>query len=140
MRVCGVDLKGSEALLAIVSTDGDKAIHIPCATKRIALSDDKDAEAVRAFLQTIRTFHHENAIDAFAIKSRAHGGKMGGGAVSFKLETLFQLVECETAFVNPVALAKFARGNLGVVPESILRYQEDAYRCAAFHLNRAGEL
>jgi hypothetical protein len=138
--VCGVDLKGSAALLAIVSTTSDGAIHIPCATKRIALSDDKDAEAVRAFLQTIRTFHHENAIDVFAIKSRAHGGKMGGGAVSFKLETLFQLIECETAFVNPVALAKFGRGNLGGIPASILRYQEDAYRCAAFHLNKVGEL
>jgi hypothetical protein len=135
-----MDLKGNEALLAIVSATGDGAVHIPCGTRRIKLSDDKDAEAVRSFLQTIKTFHHENAIDAFAIKSRAHGGRMGDGAVSFKLETMFQLVGCETTFVNPVALARFTRGNLAGIAPTILKYQENAYRCAAFHLNKAGEL
>jgi len=140
VKVCGVDLKGNDALLAIVSTNGDGAVHIPCATRRISLSDDKNAETVRAFLQTIKTFHHENAIDAFAIKSRAHRGQMAGGAVSFKIETLFQLIECEIVLVNPVALAKFGRGNFAGSPASILKYQQDAYRCAAFHLNKVGAI
>ena len=65
---------------------------------------------------------------------------MGGGAISFKIETLFQLVDCEAVFVNAVALASFAKGNLAGVPNGLLKYQEDAYRCAAFHLNKVGAI
>lgn len=139
MIVCGVELKASEARLVLVSVKGDDPHHIGCKTRKLSLGDDKDSSAVKGLLQAVKTFAHEHGVDVFAIKARAKGGKRGGGAVSFKIETLFQLSDCEVVFVNPVALSKFAKTNLGGIPGGILKYQEDAYRCGVYHLKRAKE-
>ncbi len=45
---------------------------------------------------------------------------MAGGAVSFKIETLIQLVEgCNTRFVSPIALSNFAKKELEGYPEKL---------------------
>ena len=60
-------------------------------------------------------------VDKFAIKTRAEKGRMAGGAVSFKIGTLIQLVEgCNTTFVSPVALPNFAKKELEGYPEKCL--------------------
>ncbi|WP_164898812.1 DUF3010 family protein [Mesorhizobium sp. M7A.F.Ca.MR.362.00.0.0] len=138
--VCGVDLKASEARLVLVSVKDDDPHHISCKTRKLNLGDDKDTSSVKALLQAVRTFAHEHGVDVFAVKARAKGGQMGGGAVSFKIETLFQLSDREVVFVNPVALSKFAKTNLGGIPDGVLKYQEDAYRCGVYHLKSAKEL
>lgn len=136
MIVCGVDLKASEARLALVSAKDGGPHHIACGTRKLTLGDDKDSNSVKALLQAIKTYAHENAVDAFAIKARANGGQMGGGAVSFKIETLFQLSDKDVVFINAVALSKFAKTNLGGVPASVFQYQIDAFRCGGFHLKK----
>lgn len=139
MKVCGVTIKSSTAQLAIVECSEDGPSLVQCETKKIQLADDKNAADIRSFLHAIKTFAHENGVDTFAIKARAHGGQMAGGAVSFKIETLIQLVEdCDCVLVNAVALSKFASKNVAGLPAGLLRYQEDAYRCAAYHLHKSG--
>lgn len=139
MRVCGVDIKSNEARLAIVGDDGETPMLVGCDTRKIALSDDKDAATLKSFLHSINAFAHENSIDAFSIKARAHKGKMAGGAVSFKIETLIQLVEGRpSVLVNPVALSKFAKKNIAGIPGGLFAYQEDAFRCAAYYLHKEG--
>lgn len=141
MIVCGVDLKASEARLALVSVNSDASpYHIGCKTKKLILDEDKNTDSVKTFLQAVKTFAHENGVDAFAIKARAKKGAMSGGAVSFKMEVLFQLSDREVVFVNPVALAKFAKSNLGGIPAGVLIYQNDAYLCGAYHLKKTGQL
>ena len=137
MIVCGVDLKASEARLALVSVKEDSPHFTDLNTKKLTLGDDKDVKVIKAFLQAVKTFAHENRVDVFAIKARAKGGKMGGGAVSFKIETLFQITDCEVVFVNPTALSNFAKTNLGGLPDGLLKYQHDAYRCAVYQLKKA---
>ena len=62
-----------------------------------------------------------DTVDKFAIKTRAKKGRMAGGAVSFKIETLIQLVEgWNTRFVSPVALSNFAKKELEGYPEKCL--------------------
>ncbi|HWU19318.1 MAG TPA: DUF3010 family protein [Devosia sp.] len=139
MKVCGVTIKSNVAQLAIVEDTEDGPILVNCGTKKIELADDKNAADIRSFLHSIKTFAHENGIDTFAIKARAHGGQMAGGAVSFKIETLIQLVEdCDCILVNAVALSKFADKNVAGLPAGLLKYQEDAYRCAAYHMHKGG--
>ncbi|MDQ0996849.1 hypothetical protein QFZ34_002031 [Phyllobacterium ifriqiyense] len=140
MIVCGVDLKSSEARLVLVSVENNDPHLIPCKTKKLTLGDDKDSSAIKSFLQAIKTFAHENGVAVFAIKARAKGGQMGGGAISFKIETLFQLSDCDVVFVNATALSKFSKTNLGGIPDGVLKYQYDAYRCGVFQLAKAGRL
>lgn len=82
MIVCGVDLKGSEARLAVVTVKDDLAFHLPTKTKKITLGDDKDNGSIKNFLQTLKSFAHENHVDVFAIKARAKSGQMAGGAMN----------------------------------------------------------
>ncbi|MEP4197273.1 MAG: DUF3010 family protein [Aliishimia sp.] len=63
------------------------------------------------------------AAHACVCETRAKKGKMARGAVSFKIETLIQLVEdCDTRFVSPVALSNFAKKQLEAYPQKLLVY------------------
>ena len=138
MLVCGVDLKASEARLALVRTEAEGFAHVSCETKKLTLSDDRDAAALQVLLHAIQSFAHQNRVERFVIKARNKNGQMAGGAVSFKIETLFQISGCPVDFVTAQALSRFAKGNMGGVPAKVLGYQKDAFRSAALFLSRAG--
>lgn len=58
---------------------------------------------------------------------------MAGGAVSFKIETLIQLVEgCGARFVSPIALSNFATKELEAYPEKLLVYLKNAFLAEAY--------
>lgn len=134
MVVCGVDLKASEARLAIVRADNGTFVHVTSETKKLALKDDRDAQSLHTLLKAIKAFAHQNGVEVFVIKTRAQKGQMAGGAISFKIETLFQLSGTEIRFISPQALAKFAKGNMAGTPQTVLEYQKDAFRMGAHHL------
>lgn len=55
----------------------------------------------------LQQFSRNHEIDVFVIKTCAKKGRMAGGAVSFKIETLIRPVEgSEIKFVSPVALSE----------------------------------
>jgi hypothetical protein len=106
-------------------------------TTRIELTDDTSETDLRAFLTSMQEFAREHQIDTFVIKTRAKKGKMAGGAVSFKIETLIQLVEgSDTRFVSPVALSNFAKKQLEAYPEKLLVYLKNAFLAGAYALTK----
>jgi hypothetical protein len=106
-------------------------------TTRIELADDTSDADLRSFLASLHEFARDNEVETFAIKTRARKGKMAGGAVSFKIETLNQLVEgCETKFVNPVALSHFAKKEVEEHPEKLLIYLRNAFLAGAYVLTK----
>tara|TARA_R110002126_G_scaffold167330_5_gene315562 strand:+ start:22043 stop:22480 length:438 start_codon:yes stop_codon:yes gene_type:complete len=136
VRVCGVELSGSEARLAVVELDhegGPKYIELD--TKKIKLSNDKSSEAIKSFKSAIQSFAHENAIEIVCIKDRAHKGRFAGGAISFKLESLIQSIDgCEIKFVSPQTLASFEKKNYAGAPSGMPKYLKPAFSSAAFVL------
>lgn len=142
MRICGVQISGSTANLAVVSpNEGGGVAYHPCHTRKITLEDEKSSESLRAFLASITAFAHENALDGFCIKQRASGGHLGAGGASFKVEALVQMVPgIPTYFANPVALSRFAKTNVAGLPNGLQNYLADAYRCGAFQLMRLGAI
>jgi len=134
--ICGVDIKGKEANLAIVSSDSEGNIeHINCATKKLSLHDHEDAASLDALMKAIKAFANENKIDGFAIKSRKATGQLAAGGITFKIEALFQLSGTEVTFVSPPTLAAFTKkSNVATPPQSVKQYQADAYRAAAWKL------
>ncbi|MGJ8629282.1 MAG: DUF3010 family protein [Sulfitobacter sp.] len=108
---------------------------------RIELEDDTSEADLRSFLADLQEFSREHEIDTFVIKTRAKKGRMAGGAVSFKIETLIQLVEgCRTKFVSPVALAHFAKKRLEEYPEKLPVYLKNAFLSGAYALTKPGFL
>jgi len=138
MRVCGCEISAQEVRLAVVQLDGDGKVEmLRLKITRIELADDTSETDLRAFLASLQAFAREHQIDTFVIKTRARKGKMAGGAVSFKIETLIQLVDgCDTRFVNPVALSNFSKKQLEAYPEKLLVYLKNAFLAGAYALTK----
>ena len=138
MRVCGCEISAQEVRLAVVYRDDeDNVAMLPLKTTRIDLADDTSEADLRSFLASLQEFARDNEVEVFAIKTRAKRGRMAGGAVSFKIETLIQLVEgCDTKFVNPVALSHFAKKEVEEYPEKILVYLKNAFLAGAYVLTK----
>lgn len=74
MKTCGIEIKGSEAIIAVASLDNQVLTHVALATKKIALEDDDEAANVKAFAAQVRAFVQANAIERIAIKKRSKKG------------------------------------------------------------------
>ena len=138
MRVCGCEISAQEVRLAVVHLNDEGNVEmLRLKTTRIELEDDTSEADLRSFLAALHEFSRENEIDTFVIKTRAKKGRMAGGAVSFKIETLIQLVEgCHTRFVSPVALAHFAKKEVEEYPEKLPVYLKNAFLSGAYALTR----
>ena len=142
MRVCGCEISASEVRLAVVHHDDEGGVEmLRLGTTRLELNDDTSEADLRSVLADLQEFAQEHEIDVFAIKTRAKKGRMAGGAVSFKIETLIQLVEgSQTKFVNPVALSHFAKNDLDEYPEKLPVYLKNAFLSGAYALTKPGFL
>lgn len=137
MIVCGVEIKGQEAILAVAERDDEHNIlHLNCATKRLALGDERDVQSLLAMQQAIKAFANQNNIDSFVVKARQSRGQLAAGGVTFKIEALFQLSGTPVGFVSAPALAAFAKKNMGGVPSTVKAYQTDSFRAAALHISK----
>jgi len=138
MVVCGCEISAKEVRLAAVRQNDEGIIELlRLKTTRIELDDDTSEIDLRSFLAALQEFSRENEVDTFVIKTRAKKGRMAGGAVSFKIETLIQLVEgCHTRFVSPVALAHFAKKEVEEYPEKLPVYLKNAFLAGAYALTR----
>ncbi|MBR0644839.1 DUF3010 family protein [Plastoroseomonas hellenica] len=134
MIVCGVEIKGKEAILCLVQRSPDGSVHIKSDIKKLALIEERDARSLVNMKSSIEAFAHQNGLGAFVIKTRQSSGILASGGTTFKIEALFQLSGTPVVFVSPPALSAFAKGNLGGVPSSVVGYQADAYRAGAWHL------
>ena len=92
MRTCGIEIKGSEAIICLMILK-DGLFELPdCRQNRFALSKDQDQEQMRHFQFTFAKFIEDYKISQLVIKERPQKGKFAGGAVGFKFEAAFQLI------------------------------------------------
>ena len=135
MKVCGVEIKAKEAILAIVESDAEgNLLHIKSASKKLTLDDDRDCKSVSVLYEAIRALAKDHKLSGFVIKTRQTKGTMAAGGITFKIEGLFQLSGTPVDFVSPQALSKLASKNTGGIPATINQYQNDAYLAAVSHL------
>ena len=91
MRVCGCEISASEVRLAVAYHDDEGGVEmLRLKTTRVVLEDDTSEADLRSVLADLQQFSRDHEIDVFVIKTRAKKGRMAGGAVSFKIETLIQ--------------------------------------------------
>ncbi|WP_177235714.1 DUF3010 family protein [Ensifer sp. OV372] len=138
MKVCGLQIKASEAILVIVEEVAGAPALVACKTKRLVLKNHEDGAELESFLQAAKSFLHENAIEIIAVKKRAGSGAMASSGVTFKIETLFQLAHKNIAFISPQAIKSFSKSNAGGIPYGVAAYQKDAYLSAGCCLKSAG--
>lgn len=105
MRVCGVEIKGSEAILCLMEYQ-DGLFNLPdCRQTRIALSQDNQSDQVRKFQFAVRKLVEDYKIQQLVIKERPQKGKFAGGAVGFKIEAALQLLDnCNVSLLSATEL------------------------------------
>ena len=101
MRVCGVELKGNDAILCVMQR-ANGLYDIPhIRVPKISIKDASDAEQVKDFQFAFSKLLSDYKVDKVVIKGRALKGKFAGGPVGFKLEAAIQLInEVEVEIVS----------------------------------------
>ncbi len=140
MRVCGVEIKGSEAILCLMEYQ-DGLFNLPdCRQTRIALSQDQQTEQVRKFQFSLRKLVEDYKIQHLVIKERPQKGKFAGGAVGFKIEAALQLLDnCHVSLLSATELKeKIKRFPLPVdfKATGLKAFQETAFLTAYAFLAR----
>jgi hypothetical protein len=134
MIICGIEIKGSEAIIAVASLDQQALSHVALNTRKIALDDDDEAANVKAFAARVRAFVAENAIERIAIKKRGKKGEFAGGPTTFKIEGVLQLLEgCDVTLLSPQTINAQHKKHDFALPATLNKYQHEAYKtaCAA---------
>ncbi len=134
-RICGIELKSSEAILVIVDCDDCQFVDVE--PKKIKLSDDESCALIKSFYDSIVGYSKDNHIDTFVIKKRAKKGKMAGGSVSFKIEAIIQLSgAAEVKFVSGQGIAAAHKKQPFEIPEGIMKYQINAFMAASLYIRQ----
>lgn len=139
MRICGVDLKGSDAIFALIDVDGEDISPINSQTRKIRFGESSEQESARHFFDAISGFIRDHQIDHVAIRQRAKKGPFAGGPVTFKMEGLFQLCpDAHTRLFSGPSIAAANRSHSFDVPNELNQYQLHAYLtacCAAVSIS-----
>lgn len=139
LRVCGIELKSSEAILVVVENSTGTVELIDTEPKKLKIGEDENSTEVRSFFDAFVDFIRDNNIDIIVLKKRAKKGKMAGGSVSFKLEALIQLNGIvDTVFVSGQGIAATHKKDQFEIPESLNKYQETAFMAACLYLRKNG--
>ncbi|ANB21536.1 hypothetical protein A6F57_04775 [Alteromonas stellipolaris] len=133
MKVCGVDLKGNEANVCLLSLI-DGLFHVPdCRTRRLTLADSS-AKGLKSFQSTFAKLVADYKIDAVIIRQRQSKGKFAGSAIGFKLEAAIELIEGLNVVVySPTDIKESLRRNPIAVPfaeTGLKQFQEPAFTSA----------
>lgn len=131
MRTCGVEIKGSEVLLCLLSKDNDVFDIRDVRQTRFVLSNANNTEEVRKFQFDFAKLMHDYQVDTVAIKQRPHKGKFAGSAVGFKLEAAIQLIQdLEVNLLNPIEIKEQLKRNpmpIEFEETGLKKFQEPAF-------------
>ena len=131
MTICGIEIKGSEAIFALVTPHLE---HVAVATKKLALDDDEDAASVKAFAANLAAFVKTQGITRMVIKKRSKKGEFAGGPTTFKIEGILQLLDdCDVQLLSPQTLNAQFKKHAFELPATLNKYQHEAFKvaCAA---------
>ena len=92
MRICGVDLTGSDAVICLLEL-GQGQFNLPdCRVRKLMLKKVHTTEDLRQFQFEFAKLMSDYSVDKVVIRERMPKGKFAGGAISFKLESAIQLI------------------------------------------------
>ncbi|WP_339426152.1 DUF3010 family protein [Pseudomonas proteolytica] len=128
MTLCGIEIKGSEAIIAVAAPD---LTHVTLATKKIALEDDDEAANVKAFASQVAAFVRDNGITRIAIKKRSKKGEFAGGPTTFKIEGVLQLLDgVDVTLLSPQTINAQYKKHSFELPATLNKYQHEAFKTA----------
>ena len=109
MKVCGVELKGSDAVICLLSME-DGIFDIPdCRVRKVTLEKNQN---LKFFQSTFAKLMSDYKIEKVTIRERPTVGKFSGAAIGFKLEAAIQLIDdLDVELITPVDIKAYIKKN-----------------------------
>lgn len=92
MITCGIEIKGSEVILCLLSKQDGLFQIADCRQTRHTFNNPNDSESVRKFQFMLKKLFEDYKVKRAVIRERPTKGKFAGGAVGFKIEAAIQLI------------------------------------------------
>ena len=138
MKVIGIDIKSSEAILVVLERHSGEKITQTNECIKFGIDDQESNAQVRQFFQQVKVSLDTINPDIVGIVVRNGNakGRMAPSPFSFKLEGLFQLYDRkELEFVWPQSVAAYLKKNpVTMAPHK--KFQQDAFNLAYYLINR----
>jgi hypothetical protein len=112
MKICGVELKGNDAVICILTMDDD-IFNLPdCRVRKVSIEKTASREQLKFFQHTFAKLMEDYQIDKVVIRERPTKGKFAGGAIGFKLEAAIQLAgSLGVELMTPIAIKESIKKN-----------------------------
>ncbi|KHD25597.1 hypothetical protein NM09_07765 [Vibrio caribbeanicus] len=134
MKICGVELKGNDAVICLLeNTSG--VVHLPdCRVAKLTIGDANSGEELKKFQFSFTKLMQDYQVDKVMIRQRQTKGKFAGGSVGFKLEAVIQLIEgLHVELVSTTAIKESLKRNplaIAFKDTGLKQYQEQAFTTA----------
>lgn len=142
MRICGVEIKGTEAVVSILEYR-DGLFTIPdCRARKVDFSKRNRTADLAYFQSSFAKLMVDYKVGRVVIKERTLTGKFSGGGLGFKMEAAMQLIDdLDVQTISIQALKAILKRNPVSVDFSetgLKVFQEQAFQVAyAAHMNDA---
>ncbi len=138
MRVCGIELSGNDAIVCLLSLEGD-VFQIPdCRARKLSLPKEAMAKDLKYFQKSFAQLVQDYKVDKVVIRQRPMKGKFAGGAIGFKLEAAMELLDgVEVIVMAPTDIkASLKRNPVHVAfgDTGLKGFQEPAFNTAFAYL------
>lgn len=141
MYICGVEIKGREAVISILSMDKGLVEIVETSQRSLILDKSGDSDSMHDFQKCFCALMHEHGACHIAIKERLQKGKFSGGALGFKMEAAIQLIpELNVELMSSSALKaqlKSTPVSIGFEDTGLKKFQEQAFMTAYARLMRS---
>ena len=108
--ICGMDIKGSEAIIALCDIVDGELSYIENKFKKIAL-DARDQDNFQSFYVTFSSFIKQNNIEKIYLKKPVDKGQQTAGANAFRIEALLNLSTVPVVSVHAITITRFLQKN-----------------------------
>lgn len=92
MRICGIEIKGLDAVIALLEFNNNIFTIPDCRFRKIEFNKQNRTTDLQYFQKTFAKLVEDYKIDRVVIRERFLKGKFAGGALGFKMEASIQLI------------------------------------------------
>ncbi len=93
MKVCGVELTGSDVVVCLLTLEHGQFTLPACRVRKLGLNRAYSRQEFQQCQREFSKLMKDYSIDTVFIKERMTKGRFAGGAISFKLEAAVQLID-----------------------------------------------
>lgn len=133
MKVCGVELKSSEAVICLLAKSGGLFDIADCRVRRLPL-EENNQPGLKAFQFAFVKLMEDYKVEKVVIKERLMKGKFAGSAIGFKLEAAIQLADgLDVDIVSPAEIKQAVKKNpltIQFAETGLKNFQEAAFMAA----------